>query len=811
MGMRAVVVLFAVSLLGLLRAQERSGDAPLLAVQRMALATAPAAGIAVEVRSERGKPVAGALVAVLPTQWTAEQGKQVEGLHGTHAGAPNQALAATVQAFGTCYRCDDAGRVLVPTEARRIAAFDGNYAGEVRLNEAPTKPVDLRLLGPRALLVRVLNVDGKPTSGVKVQLGAGQFFGYHGDAVSDARGDSLVRMRMGVRQEQGMWVEAQLAGAPVRVDVPEPWPRAPIELRVPASGMLRVIAYDGKEQPRTDVQRVHLVWAGHMRGIDGDAESSGATFRVALGRRFDVEVELKGTAGRMQTSVVGPVRAGELVVCEVRATKGPPTALLRVRGLDGKPLAGTVVGVVFVGDKFARGEDVTTDGEGWLRMLLDNDKEGATELILLRRETDRRRRTQSSLGAVRIALPAEWKAGENTLAEATLQEEPVVAAGVVTDDTGKPMANVAVSTPASWNRQSTSFSGSMFASEVHTDAEGRFALRALDADDEVKLTVRAPAAHEVPDATVAKGVADVRIVLHRQGRARLTLRDVPKANHRLFTGFLVAPGEKPNGNGREVKADTLLTTRAGTYDLVLRLTDDGPDLVRIPNLVFEAGKDTVDPRLEKMDCSAFAKGITITVVQPDGKPAKDQQVMCMVTVGKRKTGRGGRTDSDGNYFTFVPPEDGVQVTVGGAQMRGFGPPQKYRRVVLTNVTADQRIELKPTLQVRLKPAGDVMLPAGVPVLWNTGGKGVEAMLLGLLQGGGTLQADGTITFVLDEPGQFDVTMTATETVDGRPVQHRFAWGKIDVKDVVEEQAFAVALEAEDVQRLAELRERNQPK
>jgi hypothetical protein len=618
-------------------------------------------------------------------------------------------------------------------------------------------------------------------------------------------------MRLGLRLEPNMWVEARLGGALVRVDVPMPWPRAPIELRVPASGLLRVIAYDDKEQPRRDVQSVNLQWANAMAGLDGDVEPSGATFRVALGCRFDVSVRLKGTAGELRESVPGPVRAGELVVCEVRATQGPPTVTLRVLGLDGKPLVRTQVGVVFLSDQFARGDDAMTDGDGFLRILLDDEKRNATELFLVHREPDRRNNTVLYQGATRVPLPSAWTAGENTLADAALREEPIVAAGVVVDDTGKPLPKAVVFQEMSWRRGSTRFSGSMFHSEVRTDAEGRFTLRDLGAADSVTVNARGPAGHELAMVEVATGTADVRIVLHRQGRVRLTLFDVPKADHRLLTGFLVAAGEVPKGNGHEVKADTFLTARAGTYDLVLRLHAESPDLVRIPGIVIESGKDTVESRLELLDCSPFAKGVTITTVSADGAPLANQQVTCMLQVGRRRVGFGGTTDASGRCFLFAPAA-GVQVSVGGPQLSDFRSQAKFRRVKIDAVTTDQRIEMKPQMAVRLRPATDAVLPASARVSWLTAGGNPLAMFLtNAGMGGGTVQADGSVTFAFDEPGEHTLEMVVLETVDGRTEQHRFVWGKIDVQDVVDEQVFPLALAKEDAERLVELRVRLQAK
>ncbi|MBL8755659.1 MAG: hypothetical protein JNK15_20355, partial [Planctomycetes bacterium] len=384
MGIRAAsVVAFVLSFA--VPAAAQSG-APTELVQAMAVQPEPADGIVVQVVGEKGKPAKAPLVCVLPAVWTDEQKAKVEELHKTHALRPNEAAAAVAHAFGTAFRADATGTVRVPADARRVMACDGGFVGEVVLGKVPDGPVSVRLLGPRAVFARVRTAEGKVVGDVPLMVGSGRF-GLGETYRSDARGESVLRLRLGERMQEDMWVEAVLPGARQRMDLPSPWPRSAIDLVVAPSGMLRVIAYDAKEQPRTDVRRVRLLWDGDFLGVEGKAEPSGAMFRVATHMRYEVEVTFAGTGGTQKVSCAGPERAGEMVVCEVRGVTGPPVLAVRVLGTDGEPLASTTLGVVVRSSEAVRGFEVKTDGDGVLRQLVDDELRAGEELFVVRRDT----------------------------------------------------------------------------------------------------------------------------------------------------------------------------------------------------------------------------------------------------------------------------------------------------------------------------------------------------------------------------------------------------------------------------------------
>ncbi len=787
---------------------------PLQAVQQAPLAEPLTAGIAVEVRSEKGRPVARALVAVLPATWSPEQRVIADRLRVEHDGHANEHLAAELLQFGTRYRCDDKGRAFVPIGSRRLLACHGALAGEVLLTADATDVVGIRLLGPRAVLVRVVGPDHKPVVGLPIDIGAMAML-RQPEAVTDAKGECVLGLRAGARGAKVVLVQPRLIGhAESReLSVAHP-PRGPVAFTLPASGMLRVIVYDQGEQPRTDVLSVNVRVVGDhitVMPVAATVEPSGAMCRVALGCQLDVSVLLRNQAGNLTAKCAGPTRAGELTICDVRITQGPPVLAFLVLGTDGKPVANERLAGVLLTDAFWRGIELPCDGEGRVHYALPDGLEAGLELVLLRRGPNRRGAGSTVYrGAVRMALPTTLGPGENLLADVQLLVEPVVIAGWVVDDEGKPIAGASVTAEPGWQRPVQSSSGRAFDNIARSDAEGRFELRDLVMPVVVKLAVQpAQRSHTKVNVELAAGTTDARVTLVRQGRVHVVLAEV-KTDRDLLHAFLLPPGGvvEPANEGFPLRGDTWLSAPAGRYDCVVRLMADTPDLVRIPDVTIGRGQDAEDARLSPLPWREFVRPVTFTLVDAANKPLSGIRVVQWTDMQmKGRKGSGGVSDANGKFFALVP-KTGAGFDVAATT---FGTPNLFRRVELTQVTNDQHIVLQPKLVVRVKLVGDLALPAGLTVTWRTRSDklqdplGVLAMLPGF---GGPRPRLGVLELSVDEVGEHVVEMCVVESSGGRPKQHVFKWGTIPVVEAASTQEFTLKLADDVATRLADLRERH---
>src|SRR5262245_53549588 len=228
MGCRTLTSLLALAFAIAAQSQPERTPPPLHAVQDAPVAAPRTEGLAVEVLSEQGQPVANALVGVLPGAWTPEQAAAIAQLDALHAGDANQRLAALLLCFCERYRCDDSGRAFVPATATHLAACSGSLAGELVL-DAPAKEARIRLLAPRSVLVRAVGPDGKPVPNVLVST-SGVRAPQRTPARTDVRGECALPLQPRLLIESPA-VSAFVLGADVRVRLASSTlPRTPVEL-----------------------------------------------------------------------------------------------------------------------------------------------------------------------------------------------------------------------------------------------------------------------------------------------------------------------------------------------------------------------------------------------------------------------------------------------------------------------------------------------------------------------------------------------------------------------------------------------------
>jgi hypothetical protein len=801
MGCRVAAGLLAFVLAGAAAAQQAS---PLQSVLAAPLATPVAEGIEAVVEGADGTPVANAIVAVLPAAWTAEQRAVVARLDAEHRGDANQRLAAIALQFGERHRGDERGRATVPAAARHVAAFAGEAAGELVLAGASTGPVRIRLLARDAVFVRAIGMDGKPVARVTVSLLDSLF--PRATASTDARGECVLLADQHRANPEA--VVAAIAGADVRAVWHEPFlPRTPLELRAPHFGFVRVLAYDEREQPRSDLRTVGIR-AGDRQRIDVRADARGEFVALAaLGQQFEIEVTLSGLTGTTTAKCAGPTRHGELVIGDVRAAVGPPVLVFRVLGIDGDAVPEGQLVVDLVRRGVPQGELVRAGADGRVRVTV-RDRETVQRILVRRRIMAPDGWSETVAGGAPVPLPERWPPGEQELPDVRLQEEPVLASGVVVDDDGKPVPGVCVGAGASFafdEKRPDRTVDVQLVRGVRPDAEGRFEMRDLREVAKVQLFLAfCPAGFEMPRLDVARGTCDVRLVLVRQGTVHLHLDGVPDTQHAVLHASLVPAGGAPNGIALKfVNGHARIRTASGTYALVLSLHRSKLEVARIPGVVVRRGAETDDPRLVPFAWRDHLLPVTITTVDETDRPVAGARLLCMFThPDGGEGGGGGSTDANGRFFALVL-KAGARFVCDGSSSSGG----RYRPVERANVTTDQPFVLRAPLRVFVQLQGDRSLADATRASWHVQGHEEAPMWIGHVVGATSPAADGAWDLAFAAPGEF--TLQAQFRVPRGERSWTIVtvrWGRIEVLETAELQTFAIAPDEQALQQLAALRE-----
>jgi len=785
-----------------------------------------AEGLVVEVVDETGKPADGAIVGYFvedPNQPDETRRRAMEALFPRDKPMDeDRRLATLLLAFGTRYRADANGRAFLPNDARRpvIACWDGLAATESGAATANGAPVRIVLLRPISVRVRVVDPDGKPVAYVRLAVNHGERSAFGHTLLTDRRGETDVPIPRYMRNPpQVLRIEARLGleEDPVARFASDAIPRDPIVLKLPATGLVRVIVYGDDEKPLANVSGVVLNAVPPRGGgwaLGGQAEPSGAVVRVPLGQSYRVHATLHGVSGDVTGTVKGPTQANELIVCDLRATQGPPMVSFVVRGLDGEPVRDEDLGYVTVSAQLGQGREVRSDRDGRVRIVLAAQRPEDLELLVLRRGLGQAPHWPSQYqGAARIALPRDLHAGENSLGDVRLAEESLYVAGQVDDDEGRPVANAIVTCDPGWRRESGGWSGGgygrqFFEHRVLTGADGRFELRDVVQQPNVLVNAWSPQPGLAPASMeCAAGSRTAKLVLHRTGRLTLVLGGLPDTPHGLLEGSV-----EPAGGGAEVRqfsvhgAQTVLVLAAGRYDLVLRVDDKGPAVLRLANVEVPAGGESKDPQLQHAPWRDHLALVTLTIVDHAQKPVKDRTVVQYTEKpGGGYGGTGGRTDQDGKVTLLVPKAGGHLAIWGGGGVRGAG---------LERVTTDQTIVLPPALAAVIELRGDRTVPEGIQSEFKLqyAGKPNPDFLQSLLHGveNPVLRAGrpGTFEAAIGQPGTFEVHFVVTEPLEVRKYRlHSFGWGTIDVKDQLEPQSFVLEMPAAERERFEALIER----
>jgi hypothetical protein len=684
----------------------------------------------VRVVDERGNPIAGASVRLLD-------------LGEIYARAPDlwfdgldlEALSARL---GTSFVADEEGLVRVPRSkagGMLTAEVEGLF-GLAEFGPGMGESETLVLRPDRSLAVRVVDARGTPAAGVPValRLSAGDRVETLLRATTEADGCArLAHLQEAIDGGEEGTVPAEVGSVAVALALllpapvshvlrPGPFPMGPIELVLPPTGSLEILLQDAEGRLLATDARVtlELVPDGPK---DADEEWGrkylpGADSLILLARNGQVLVERVGLALGFKIQVTpyeefrptealahGPGRADELAVVRVPVLERVPVLSATLLAPDGAPLSRRQVSANLWMEAGSRGggrfREVETDEVGRFELALRNDwpLDGRCTLELWSDDSDGRR------GWLRLVKEPPLEPGKNELGALVLPFLPVLAAGLVLDPTGAPIAGAEV-------RLTTPIDGlnrGWIVSDLSAE-DGSFVLQApLDARQvELEASQEGFVSRLFP---VEVGRQDLSLTLAFSG----SLAGTVLVGHEQALQDLRMVITNDSGARREVDLNedgTFVSAglAPGPYDVRLELTEEPEFAQEVPGVLVEAGVTCRDPRVQVIDLRGRLRTFTITMQGPENKSVYD------FFVQRRPSGMGsypvGKWTRDETLTTSYPALD-LRLTARGC-----------RTEEILGVAENRTLGLHQALGFQVKLVRPILLNEGESIelmLENRGG------------------------------------------------------------------------------------------
>lgn len=391
----------------------------------------------------------------------------------------------------------------------------------------------------------------------------------------------------------------------------------------------------------------------------------------------------------------GPGRPGERVELTLRYGEVLPTFTGQIVDAAGTPLADRALRLLVRSPRFALGTATfstrgKSDERGAFRLVLDRgpvlDDSAFVELQVL-----------SGSNVERFG-PTGFR-GEVTAGVHDLGVIPVAGAGVllsgrVVDDRGEPIRSAMV-TPK--RRQRLNMPGDRWMwvdcsdLRARTDEEGRFEIRGEAEVGEYQLEAY-HWGHLVEEVPVALGSIDLRIVLRRESQLAGSLlvdEGVPVALIELRIRPL---DTEDHGRTARIADDGTFLFHAlapGRYEARLGLRGDERPLVDPFVVEVPSGETARPPGLQQVDLRGVLRGITVTVVDEDGR-----EIDAMLEYRPIEEGSGGaKVPVKSGRAAFILRGSAADLRVGGEGFRTQG---------FEGVSSDLHVVLRRGTPVRLQ-------------------------------------------------------------------------------------------------------------
>lgn len=496
-------------------------------------------------------------------------------------------------------------------------------------------------------------------------------------------------------------------------------------LAADARGWVTLFAQrSGDSSSSTDEDASWMSTKGSARIENGTAVFN----HVGLDLSFEIVARVDGLAGDLRGETHGPLVAEE----EKRIQLGSLGDKLCVLGhlvdeqrLPIGPLFATVEITSKGRDAGRKPMQLQTDASGvFVVPLQPSSSSEPVTLSFESRDSPGSGRSARLRGVV--SLPPRSPHGVTDIGAVVLGGAPLVAAGRVVDQEGKPVvgARVMLVDDAAHSRTRRPAQRDLVdetreeEGTALSDRAGHFELRSFGDAGEIVLSTQAAGYFDSHGKAVERGVLDVELVLRlASALAGTVLVDpcVPLSAIQLslnYQDIKIGP-DRPTADG-SFRFDQL---KPGTAWLIVSV--EGKRLDRL-EITVDGDKPVIDPRLQPLDVRGRVRCIAIEVLDSDGRGVSGAQVDLFSPEGSGLFLSGKTVDGRAS-FAFPPQPVQVDIEYPG-----------FKSVHLSQVESDQTVKLEAGPRVRFvldggfdMPPSPYRLGAGLYVFRNDPLSGLE--------------------------------------------------------------------------------------
>jgi hypothetical protein len=533
----------------------------------------------------------------------------------------------------------------------------------------------------------------------------------------------------------------------------EPWPTDVLEIALPPFAW---VAFDAVDElggaldasGELELQPVRED-ARHSRERLELREGRTAKLLCGIGAAFEVSGTLSDGSTLEHKALRGPLAPGVIERHALRRERSGSRVAIRLLVAPGEPLRSAPISLSLEEERksgdssssSSSGSSLETDGEGWLRLVLDDPSGGDG---LKRTMSVSAKNAQRGRLAAFLDLSREFPPGETVLGELLLAEEPLLASGRVVDRRGRPIAAIQVRAEvldANGAEVGSQWTGST------TDAEGRFEIRSPMPAAKTRLTARGEGYLDSAPLEVAAATRDVEITLDAAARVRGSIVLPEGMDPGAVTVSIETRGDRRAASqATAVAADgsfAIAEITPGMVDLSFHWRR-AMELGTVTEVRCISGEENRDARLQGLELARGWRRLALRLLGPSGDPLAGQE--CQLFLDAEPRARVLRTDLEGQLEDWVPPE----------VPRCTLEVESYRPLSFGWMPDRQDLRLEAGIRVTL-PVEAVLVP---PITH------LQVSLHGSASSANALVANGIAELVVPAPGSYEVRVEYARPIGG---------------------------------------------